>query len=207
MQKKIVTIVFALTVACSMQAKAQYVKQDSTYKKFFVGSSLFILANLVPDDNAADFGQLNFGYRHTPKDVLSLELITWRYGWPLGIPYGKLWEAPDEKFPGYIREHGIALAYQHFWWKGLYTGIHVMGSWQSFVNEEDIKIDNGFQIFNTYRLGYYFSFFNDRVFIQPSVAITHRPYHTEMPESFKQVDNKWSKFFFGEPGLHFGINF
>jgi hypothetical protein len=84
---------------------------------------------------------------------------------------------------------------------------HVMSAWQSFVNNDGNKIDNGFQIFNTYRVGYHFKLFKDRIFIQPSIAVTHRPFHTDMPESFKQLDDKRSKFFFGEPGLHFGVNF
>ncbi|MEM6265348.1 MAG: hypothetical protein AAGI38_22795, partial [Bacteroidota bacterium] len=97
--------------------------------------------------------------------------------------------------------------YQRFWWKGLYTGIHMMNVWQSFVDENDEKIDNGFQIFNTYRLGYHIKIFEDRFFIEPSIAITHRPFRTEMPEGFERLDDKWSRFFFGEPGLHVGLNF
>jgi hypothetical protein len=82
-----------------------------------------------------------------------------------------------------------------------------MNAWQRFSNEEGKKIDNGFQIFNTYRVGYHFKLFNDRFFIEPSIAITHRMYHSQMPDSFKQLDEKWAKFFFGEPGLHVGFNF
>lgn len=206
MHSKILVLVFFLILIINSQLIAQYSKQDSTFSKFFIGSSTFVLYNVVPDDNSPDYGQLNFGYRLTPVDVFSLELKTWKYAWSLGIPYGKSFEAPEEKFPGYIREYGFALAYQRFWWKGLYTSVHVMNAWQAFVNDEDKKIDNGFQIFNTYRLGYHFEFFNNRFFIQPSIAITHRPYHTEMPNSFRILDDKWSKFFFGEPGLHFGFN-
>jgi hypothetical protein len=165
-----------------------------------------MLGNL-DSKNRPDFVQLNFGYRITGRDVISLELKTWKYGWPLGIAYGKSYESPKEKFPGYIHEYGFALAYQRFWWKGLYTGVHVMNAWQSFVDDTNKKIDNGFQIFNTYRVGYHFKLFKDRFFIQPSIAVTHRPYHTRMPDSFKQIDDRWSKFFFGEPGLHFGFNF
>lgn len=186
--------------------KAQYTKQDSTYKKYFIGSTFFMLGNFLPK-NKPDFIQLNLGYRLTGKDVISLELKTWKYAWSLGIPYGSSREAPEEKFPGYIREYGFAVAYQHFWWKGLYTAVHVMPAWQRFVNEEGNKIDNGFQIFNTYRVGYHVKLFKDRFFIQPSIAVTHRPYHTEMPQSFKVLDDKWNKFFVGEPGLHFGYNF
>ena len=82
-----------------------------------------------------------------------------------------------------------------------------MPTWQSFVNKEGNKIDNGFQIFNTYRAGYHIKLFKDRFFVQPSIAITHRPYHTKMPGGFKQLDDQWSKFILGEPGLHFGYNF
>ncbi len=206
MEKKIATSIFVLLLAGSSMLKAQYARQDSTFNRFFAGSSLFMLGNL-DTKNKPDFVQLNFGYRITGRDVVSLEFKTWKYGWPLGIPYGPSFEAPEEKFPGYIREGGFALAYQHYWWKGLYSGVDVMNAWQTFVDEDGNKTDDGFQIFNTYRLGYHFGFFKDRIFIEPSVAVTHRLYHTEMPESFKQMDDKWPKFFFGEPGLHFGVNF
>lgn len=196
-----------LLLGTPSQLKAQYTKDDPTHRKFFIGSTFFVLANLIPDDNSPDFAQLNLGYRLSPKDALSLELKTWTYRWSLSIPYGDSYEAPEEKFPGAIKEYGVALTYQHFWWKGLYTGLHVMNAWQSFKNEEGEKIDDGFQIFNTYRAGYHFKFFKNRFFIEPSIAVTHRPYHSEMPESFKQLDDKWSKFFVGEPGLHFGFNF
>ena len=82
-----------------------------------------------------------------------------------------------------------------------------MNAWQNFINSDDEKIDHGFQVFNTYRLGYHFKLFKNRWFIEPSLAITHRPFHTEMPESFKVLDDQWGKFFFAEPGLHFGFNF
>jgi hypothetical protein len=205
MQKRISLIVMTLFMANSLHLSAQYAKENTTYKKYFVGSTLWMLGNLSPQ-NRPDFVQLNLGYRITPKDVVSLELKTWKYSWSLGIPW-EYFEAPEKEFPGYIREYGFALAYQHFWWKGLYTGVHVMNAWQSFAGKDGKKIDNGFQIFNTYRVGYHFKLFKDRFFIEPSLAVTHRPYHTKMPDGFKQIDDKQSKFFFGEPGLHFGFNF
>lgn len=208
MQKKILWFALTLMMTSTLQVKAQYVKQDSTYKKCFVGSTLFLLGNLS-SVNRPDFVQLNFGYRITGKDVISLELITWKYAWPLGIHpiANKAYGDSDEQFPGHIREYGFDIAYQRFFWKGLYAAVHIMPAWQKFVNDEGNKIDNGFQIFNTYRVGYHVKLFKDRFFIQPSIAITHRPYHTKMPDGFKQLDDKWSKFVFGEPGLHFGFNF
>ncbi|MEM8964853.1 MAG: hypothetical protein AAGE93_00435 [Bacteroidota bacterium] len=206
MRRKFTLLSVLLVLVSSLTLKAQYAQQDTTYRKCFIGSTFFLLGNLVESNNP-EFVQLNFGYRLTGKDVVSLELKTWKYAWPLGIPaYDDSFEAPKEEFPGYIREYGFALVYQRFWWKGLYTAVHVMNAWQSFVDENGQKIDNGFQIFNTYRLGYHIKLFNDRWFIEPSIAITHRRYHTQMPESFKQLDDKWPKFN-TEPGLHFGFNF
>lgn len=187
-------------------ASAQYSQQETELRRFYLGSSLFMLGNLLPEEKP-DFVQLNFGYRLTTKDVVSLEIKTWRYFEPLGIPFGDDRLNEEENFPGYIREKGFALVYQRFWWKGLYTGVHVMSAWQTFVDENNEKFDRGFQLFNTYRLGYHVKLFRNRFFIEPSVAITHRPFHTEMPEDFKSLDDKWSKFFFGEPGFHLGFNF
>ncbi len=199
---------FSFFLLCnSFHLQAQYDRTEADSPRFFVGSSLFVLYNLIPDDNAPDFAQLNFGYRLDSKNTVSIEIKTWKYAWPLGIPYGPDKEAPATKFPGIVREFGAAAAYQHFWWKGLYTGVHVMAARQIFLNEAGNKISNGFQIFNTYRAGYHLKIFRNRFFIEPSLAVTHRPYHSKMPTDFKQQDDRWSKFFIGEPGLHFGFNF
>ncbi|WP_420386544.1 hypothetical protein [Roseivirga sp.] len=204
MLKRIVFAI-AIVVMAFPELNAQYSK-DEDYKKYFAGSTFFLLGNLS-STNKPDFVQVNFGYRLSHRDAISLELKTWKYAWSLGIPYGDSFEDPAEKFPGYIREYGFALAYQRFWWKGLYTGVHVMSAWQSFFDESNNRVDKGFQFFNTYRIGYHFKLFDDQFFIEPSIAITHRPYHTEMPAGFKEKDDQWPKHFIGEPGLHFGFNF
>lgn len=207
MQKKVLFIGFVLMMAGTLQLNAQYAKTDSTYKRRFVGSTLFLLGNLSPV-NPPGFAQLNLGYRITGKDVISLELITWKHAWPLGINpfYNKEYGTPEEKYPGYIREYGIGLAYQRYFWKGLYAAVHVMPMWQTFKNENGNKVGDGFIIFNTYRVGYHVKLLKDRFFIQPSLGIAGRPYYTEMPNGFKEKDDKWPKWT-PEPGLHFGFNF
>jgi len=207
MRSKVLALGLVLLLTSKLQLNAQYMNQDSTYKKCLLGSTFFVLGNLSKT-NKPDFVQLNLGYRITGKDVISVELKTWKYAWPLGIPFtSSSFEATETKFPGYIREVGFALAYQRFWWKGLYTGVHVMNAWQTFVDDNDKTIGKGFQLFNTYRLGYHVKLFKDRFFIEPSLAITHRPLQTKMPASFKELDDNWPKFLYGEPGLHFGYNF
>lgn len=186
---------------------AQQPTQDSAQRKYFVGSTLFMLANLVPDNNPPKMVYLNVGYRLTKKDIIALEFKTWEYGWPIGIPYGKSFEAEGAGFPGSIREVGVSLNYQRFLRKRLFAQVDVMPAWQTFLNEDGSTLDDGFQLFNTYSIGYRITLFKDRVFFDPSIAITHRPYQSRMPESFQQVDDRWSRFFYGQPGLHFGYNF
>ena len=208
MQKKILWIGLALVFASSLQVKAQYAETENTYKRWFVGSTIFLLGNLSTV-NPPNFAQLNLGYRITGKDVITLEPKTWKYSWPNGINpfFNKSYGKVEEEFPGYVREYGLSVAYQRFLWKGLYAELNIMPSLQDFVNKEGRKMGNGFQIFNTYRVGYHIKLFKDRFFIQPSIAITHRAHHSKLPDGFKQLDDKWSKFVFGEPGLHFGYNF
>ena len=206
MQNNILIVALTLLLMNSSNLNAQYTEEETKTNRCFIGSTPFMFFNLDSNERP-DFYQLNLGYRITHKDVIAVEFKTWRYFEPLGIPYGKSRNDSAENFPGYIREKGFALAYQRFWWKGLYTGVHVMNAWQNFIDENEDKIDNGFQIFNTYRIGYHIKLFKGSFFIEPSIAITHRPYHTKMPDSFKQLDDKWSKLFYGEPGLHVGFNF
>jgi len=193
---------------CTHHLKAQYAPTDSTFKRCFIGSTIFLLCNLATT-NPPDFFQLNLGYRITAKDVITLEPKTWKYAWPNGIHpfFNKSYGKPQEQFPGYVREYGVSLSYQRFLYHCLYTELNVMPTWQSFINNDGRKIDKGFQVFNTYRIGYHIKLFKDKFFIQPSIAITHRAYHTMLPDGFRQLDDKWSKFIIGEPGFHFGFNF
>ncbi len=208
MQTKKLIIGLAILLTCSTQLSAQYAASDTSFKRCFLGSTLFLLGNLSTT-NPPSFFQLNLGYRLTAKDVISLEPKTWKYAWPNGIhPFlNKAYGKPEEQFPGYIREYGISLAYQHFYYKGFYAELNLMPTWQRFFNPNGTKINDGFQLFNTYRLGYHIKLFKDKFFLQPSLAITHRAYHTQLPAGFKQLDDKWPKFIFAEPGLHFGYNF
>lgn len=208
MQKKSCFIGFVLMMTSTLQVKAQYAKPDSTYRKYFIGSTLLMLGNCVPDDpNPPKFVQLNLGYRITPKNVVFLELKKSQFAWPLGIPWGKSFDAPGENYPGYVRQNVIGLAYNRFWWNGLYTGVHAMNALQKYYDEDNKKIANGYTLFMTYRLGYQVKLFKNRFFIEPSVGLTHWPVKTNTPPSFELKESKWPKYFGFEPGLHFGINF
>lgn len=178
---------------------------DLTDKKYHIGSTLFMLANLVDDPEPPKYYQLNIGYRITTKDVVSLELITWNYYEPLGVPYNQ--KASATNFPGRVQAFGAGLTYKRFVFKNTYAQFHSTLLRQNYLDEEDNKIQNGFQLFNTLRAGYQFRLFNNRLFIEPSVAMTFWPVNTNLPESFQTEEDKWKGYFLPEPGIHFGINF
>lgn len=208
MQKNMVCLGLALILTGSVQVNAQDVKKDSTYKKCFVGSTLLVLGNFIPDDpNPPEFVQLNVGYRITPKNVVSFEFKRSIYSWPLGIPWGPSFDAPGLNYPGHVRILAPTIAYQHFWWKGVYTSVHALNAFEKYIDQEDKKIGNGYTLYMTYRLGYQLTFFKKRFFFEPSIGLTHWPIRANTPASFKEVESKWPNYFPYEPGLHFGYNF
>ena len=208
MQKKFLLIGLAFALAGSVQVTAQNAGQDNTRKKWFVGSTLLLLGNFIPDDpNPPKFIQVNVGYRITPRDAVSFEFKKSIYTWPLGIPWGPSFDAPGLNYPGHARILAPTLAYQHFWWKGVYTAVHALNAFEKYVDEDKKKIGNGYTLYLTGRLGYQLNFFKNRFFFEPSLGITYWPVRTNVPESFQAVENKWPNYFGWEPGLHFGFNF
>ncbi len=175
-------------------------------RRCYVGSSLFMLANLAHDDYPPKFYQLNAGYMITPRDRLSVEAVTWRYYHPLGIPYGPSFASPQETYPGHVREYGVGVAYQRFLWNGLYSSLEALPLLRRYYDSQDQEIGNGFQLFLTMRLGYHIDVF-DRVFLEPSIAFNQWPVSTNVPDGFAALDRKWPSYFLFEPGLHVGVEF
>ena len=203
-----ISLAAAILVGGTRAAEAQTTgerREPSTYRRYYVGSSAFVLANLAP--NPPSFYQLNLGYRITPKDVVSLEAITWKYNAPLGIPYGSSKGDESENYPGSIQEYGVGIAYQRFLWKGLYTSLQVVPFKRIYRDENRETIQKGFQLFSTFRIGYHVPLFRNRLFVEPFIASTFWPISTNVPQSFAEKDAKWNRFFLFEPGLHFGVNF
>lgn len=210
MHKRILVFGFVMVLAGLLEANAQKPEQDSTYRKYFVGSTFLMLGNFIPNDpNRPDFVQLNLGYRITPVDAVFLEFKTSKFNWPLGMPWKEIVDEDRAQynFPGYVRQYVLGLAYNRFWWKGLYTGAHAMNAFQTYRDEDGNKITNGYTLFLTYRLGYQLQFWNDRFFFEPSIGLTHWPLQTNVPQAFKEEESKWPQYFGYEPGLHFGFNF
>ena len=128
---KHVPVIALLVLTCSaagVRAQDTPVPASSTPEPCFIGTSLFTLMNLAPDDQPPHFYQVNIGYMLTPKDRLSVEAITWRYYHPLGIPWGESRESADKAYPGHVREFGVGLEYQRLLTKGFYSSISAVPS-------------------------------------------------------------------------------
>ena len=205
MQRRILWLGLAFTWAGSLGVNAQNTKQDSTYKRWYVGSSLLMLGNFDKRDNP-EYVQLNVGYRITPKDVLSFEFKRSIYSWPIGIPFGPSFRKPGGNYPGHARILAPTLAYQRFWWKGVYTSVYALNAFEKYMDENNRNIGNGYTLYLNFHLGYQFQFFKNRFFFEPAMGCSYWPVRTRVPESFKLVESKWPNYFI-QPGLHFGFNF
>lgn len=206
MQKRIVWIGLAVVWAGSLQVKAQNVQQDLTYKRWFVGSTLYLLGNFDKVNNP-EYVQLNVGYRLTPKDVVSFRLKRSIYSWPIGIPFGSSsFDAPGQNYPGHARILAPTLGYQRFWWKGAYTSVQALNAFEKYLDKDNKKMGNGYTLYLDFYLGYQFKFFKNRFFFEPAIGCSYWPVRTNVPESFQSVEGKWPNYFI-QPGFDFGFNF
>jgi len=196
----VITATFNHVLAQTDAGSAQVGMQASD-KRHAIGSSLFLLGNLAPGDPVYFF-QLNYGYQLTHQDIIFTEAITWTYYEPLGT-YG----SSDEKYPGKIRAWGLGVGYQRFLWKHFYMTAQATPFWQQFFDEDDQKIQNGFQLYLQSRFGYRFEFLNQRWFLEPSVACNYWPVNTNFPEAFEEIERGNPNYFLFEPGLNFGFRF
>ena len=173
--------------------------QDPHYRRFFTGHPFFLPGNFIPHaPNPPGFVQCNTGYRITPKNVVAAAVKTRKYAWLPGIPYGKHSGSPEERYYGKVREFGIALVYQRFWRKGIYTAIHAMNTLQKYTDTGNTKLRSGYQLFVTCRRGYHIRLFRNCFSAKPSLAVTRWPVKTIVPASFSRPDNRRPNYFLPE---------
>ena len=187
MQKRILQIGLAFVLASSLLVNAQNTKKDSTYKKWFIGSTLLLLGNLAKTNNP-EYIQLNAGYRITPNDVVQFRFKRSVYSWPIGLPFGPDFAGPGLNYPGHARILAPQIGYQRFWWKGVYTSLYALNAFEKYMDENNKKIGNGYTLYLDFYLGYQFKFFKNRFFFEPAIGCSYWPVRTNVPESFKKVE-------------------
>lgn len=189
------------------QTKMGVTKSSVPAYKFSVSTTYFTFINFGP--TSVSMYEFHFGYNITPKDKIAIKVATWRLFEPMGIPlWDPLLQKESEWYPGKIRESGIGIAYQHFWWKGLFTSVEVLPLWKIYLDENKEKIGDGFKLYTSYHLGYHIPLFKDRVFLEPQIHCNYWPIDTEGPQGFEEMENKWpKKYFLFEPNIFIGVKF
>lgn len=167
--------------------------------------SLFMLGNFLED--SPEYAHLGFAVELDSKNAIGLEFITWKYTAPLGIPYGPSLGDADENYPGYVRDVGLGLTYKRYITKGLFTKFHATPLLQTYTDADGDRIQQGFQLFVAARVGYRWTFANERFYVEPSIAATSWPIRTNVPDEFAEADDKWPGYFLFEPGLNVGFRF
>jgi len=205
MRKKGLLLGVLVLLASTLQLSAATAAQDSTYRRWFVGSSLLMFGNFSQVNNP-EYVQLNAGYRITPKDVVSVEFKRSIYSWPIGIPFGPSFDAPGLNYPGHARILAPTVGYQRFWWKGVYTSLHALNAFEKYLDAYRKRIGNGFTLYLNFHVGYQFRFWENRIFFEPALGCSYWPVRTNVPAAFKVAERAWPNYFI-QPGLHFGFNF
>lgn len=205
MQTKLLLFTLVLITTSTLRVKAQNTQPHSPFRRWYIGSSLLMLGNFDKKDNP-EYVQLNIGYRITPKNVVSFEFKRSVYSWPIGIPFGPSFRKSGGNYPGHARILAPTLAYQHFWWKGVFTSVYALNAFEKYFDENKKAIGNGYTLYLNFHLGYQFKFFKNRFFFEPAIGCSYWPVRVNVPESFKVKEEKWPNYFI-QPGLHFGFNF
>ena len=158
-----------------------------------------MISNFFPDP--ADYYLLTYGYQPSEKNRFFAEFNTWKYEEPIGT-YGD----SEEYYPGYTRTYGIGIGYQRFHWKGVFTTVQATPFLKQYFDEENEKIQNGFQLYLQLVAGYRFEFFNKRFYVEPAYALKYWPVDTNFPDDFAAVEEGAKNYIF-EPSLNFGFKF
>lgn len=173
-------------------------KKEAKYKHS-IGASLLMIMNFFPE--SADYVLITYGYQPNEKNRIFAEFNTWKYPEPIGT-YGQ----SKEDYPGYIRTFGIGFGYQRFHWKGSFTTIQATPFLKQYMDENDNKIQNGFQLYLQIAIGYRFEFFKKHLYVEPAWALKYWPVDTNFPDEFQEIEEGAPNYIF-EPSINFGIKF
>ncbi len=84
MKQRAKLLMALLLIGCMTSVFAQRLDDEELLEEhpWFAGSSLFMIANYIPDERPGYYVQFDLGYHLSMKDVLYAEAITWTYWEP-----------------------------------------------------------------------------------------------------------------------------
>jgi len=206
MQTRILFLSSLLFLSANSFAQSDSLKTDY---KFSVCTTWLSFANWEEEKTNIQMYEFHFKYKLTPKDKIGIKFATWKLFRPMGILW---WEdaltmEESEFYPGRLRETGIGVTYQRMLWKGLFAAVEILPLRKTYFDENKKKICNGFKLYTSYHVGYHISFFKNRVFIEPQIHCSYWTIDTNIPQGFKEIDNKCHNYFLFEPNVYIGVKF
>jgi hypothetical protein len=192
----------------SLQPAGETTKKTAPAYKFSFSTTYYSFMNFEEEMTNTHHYEFHLGYKLTPKDKIGIKVATWKLFAPMGMPMQEQLKFDENNFyPGRLRESGIGITYQRMLWKGFFTTVEVLPQLKTYLDKNEQKIGNGFKLYTSYHLGYHFSFFKNRVYLEPQIHGQYWPVDTHTPLAFKENDDKWNNYFLFEPNLYIGINF
>ena len=209
--KKLISTTLMIAVFTTLafsQNPSTTVKEPVPDYKFSVSTTYLTFLNFGEEKTNTHHYEFHIGYKLTPKDRIGIKLATWKMFAPMGMPIPEQLKFDEANFyPGRMRESGLGVTYQRMLWKGLFATIEVLPQQKTYIDKNDKKIGNGFKLYTSYHLGYHFSFFKDRVYIEPQIHCQYWPIDTNVPQSFEDKVSGWNNYFLFEPNLYIGFKF
>lgn len=204
-----ILVMSAIVIANSFsQTKKSPPQASGSNYKFSVSTTFLSFVNFEEEKTNLHHYEFHVGYRLTSHDKISIKIATWKMYAPMGMPMQEQLKFDEKNFyTGRLRETGIGATYQRMIWMGVFATVEVLPQIKTYLDENDKKIGNGFKLYTSYHLGYHKSFFKDRVYIEPQIHSQYWPINTSVPQTFKDIDDKWNDYFLFEPNIYIGINF
>ena len=202
-------LLFAISITSMFgQNQTKLSSKISNEKNLSVSTTYYTFLNFGEEKTNTHHYEFHVGYNLTPKDRIGIKLATWKMFAPMGMPMQEQLKFDENNFyDGRLIENGLGVTYQRMLWKGLFATIEVLPQLKTYIDKNDKKIGNGFKLYTSYHLGYYISFFKDRVYLEPQIHCQYWPINTNVPQGFKEKDSKWNNYFLFEPNLYIGFKF
>lgn len=219
MKNLLTTLLIFCTLSAFAQTNSPVEKEAEVLNKYRISLPYFIITDRIGKNfggwdarTSTQMIELHVKRNLDNKNIVGVKFASWRLFQPMGITWWdgllETLETESEFYPGHVRETGIGLTYQRMLWKGLFATVEVLPQFQTYMDLEGNKVGNGFKVYNSYHLGYHIAFGKKkRFFIEPQVHCQHWMFDKNSPDGFKELDDKWRKYFLFEPNIYVGVNF
>ncbi|MEQ9149635.1 MAG: hypothetical protein RLP13_15275, partial [Cytophagales bacterium] len=154
-------LLFSCTIGAFAQTKSSVGDETDVDYKYRVSIPYFVPEGLIVDKwndrTSVQHLELHVKRNLDNKNIIGVKFAHFRLFQPMGITWwdgllDKI-ESESEYYPGHVRTAGIGITYQRMLWKGLFATAEVLPQFQTYLDLDGNKIENGFKLYTSYHLG------------------------------------------------------